>query len=102
MTQEVIRASDVGAITAAELAPELPAGTLEITEWLKRLDAWAADETDKENVRLVIARTEEAWNKVSDNTETAVKKYMSADHLKAYAVGNWQASLDAFLAAQED
>jgi hypothetical protein len=76
--------------------------TYEITEWLKRLAKWPADDTEKENVRHVIARAEEAWNKANDNTPTAVEKHLSADDLKAHAVGNWAASVDAFLAAQEE
>ena len=62
----------------------------------------AADDTEKGNGRQGIASAEEAWNKANDNTETAVQKHLSADELAAQAVGNWQASVDAFLATQEE
>lgn len=74
---------------------------MEITDWLRRLADWAGDATAKENVRHVITRAETEWNRTHDNTETAVVKHLSADDLRAQAVGDWTASLDAFLTAQE-
>lgn len=76
----------------------------EITEWLKRLNTWAqlpnVTTDDVENVERVIERAELDWNAHNDNTPSVVQKFLTDADLRAQAVGDWGASVDAFLAAQ--
>lgn len=74
----------------------------EITQWIKKANAWQSGQAELDSVLLVIGRAEMAWNAKNDNSPTSVKKILTDADLKAQAVGDWGKILDKFLEAVKE